>query len=383
MPIERPQKRRRVSPAEEADANSGSDSSSSDVDSGAERRAHPDPLTHTCDTDAESRIKVKKASQPGALSRLEDGAPQFIIASNYKDEESTFATLGLDLWLIASLSHMAIKYPTRIQKSSIPEILSGRDCIGSSRTGSGKTVAFTVPILQQWARHPSGFFAVVMTPTRELALQIYEQIQAIGARAGVRCCLVTGGADMTKQALELGKMPHVVVATPGRLAAHVETSGEDTIGGLRRAKFVVLDEADRLLAAGQGSMLDDLETCLSVMPSAAKRQTLLFTATVTPEVRVLKDMPRAKDREAVFVCEVDTEDLAVPEGLKQTYVFYPQKIDPDYRTDTCQLPTRQRHSQRKIPSRATPYTSERRQEYHHFLQPHFHGHFNRVHAPTT
>ena len=125
---------------------------------------------------------------------------------------------------------------------------------------------------------------------------------------------------MRTQALELERRPHVVVATPGRLADHVSTSGEETICGLRRCQFVVLDEADRLLAGGKGSMLDDLETCLSVLPSPGKRQTLLFTATLTPEVRALKDMPRDKGNEEVFVCEVDTaEKIVVPKGLKQTY----------------------------------------------------------------
>lgn len=87
---------------------------------------------------------------------------------------------------------------------------------------------------------------------------------------------------MRAQAIELSRRPHVVIATPGRLADHIRTSGEDTIGALRRCKFVVLDEADRLLASGRGSMLPDVETCFSALPESSKRQTLLFTATVTP-----------------------------------------------------------------------------------------------------
>lgn len=275
-----------------------------------------------------SRIKVRRpATQEEAHNGVsgeqtpegQRTAVSSILASTDQNDTSTFATLGVDSWLISSLSTMAIKYPTRIQKGCIPEIMSGKDCIGGSRTGSGKTVAFAVPILQQWARDPSGIFAVVMTPTRELALQIYEQIQAIGTRQGIRCALVTGGADMRQQALDLSRRPHIVVATPGRLADHILNSGDDTIAGLRRVKFVILDEADRLLASGKGSMLDDLETCLDIFPAPDKRQTCLFTATVTPEVRAIKDLPRAPDRPPVFVCEVDTEDLAVPKTLKQTY----------------------------------------------------------------
>ena len=248
-----------------------------------------------------------------------ESAPDSIRDATNTDEKATFATLGVDAWLIASLSNMAITRPTRIQKASIPEIIKGRDCIGGSRTGSGKTVAFAVPILQQWARDPMGIFAVVLTPTRELALQLFEQFQAIGASQSIKCVLVTGGADMRTQAIELARRPHIIIATPGRLADHIGMSGEDTIKGLRRVRFVVLDEADRLLSSGRGSMLPDVETCLSVLPKSSERQTCLFTATVTPEVRALKSMPRPKDRPPVFVCEVDTEDLAIPTTLKQTY----------------------------------------------------------------
>lgn len=128
---------------------------------------------------------------------------------------------------------------------------------------------------------------------------------------------------MRKQAIALSKRPHIVIATPGRLADHIHSSGEDSICGLRRVRFVVLDEADRLLAPGHGSMLPDVDVCLDVLPSASKRQTCLFTATVTPEVRALKELPREPDRPPVFVCEVDTEDLAIPSTLQQRYMQIP------------------------------------------------------------
>lgn len=128
---------------------------------------------------------------------------------------------------------------------------------------------------------------------------------------------------MRTQAIALSQRPHVVIATPGRLADHIRTSGEDTICGLRRVRFVVLDEADRLLSSGLGSMLPDVEECLSALPPPAERQTLLFTATVTPEVRALKDMPRKPGRPPVFVCEVDTQALAIPATLNQMHVQVP------------------------------------------------------------
>lgn len=135
--------------------------------------------------------------------------------------------------------------------------------------------------------------------------------------------MITGGADQREQALQLASRPHIVIATPGRLAEHIKTSGEDTICGLRRVRFVVFDEADRLLAPGKGSMLPDLETCLSVLPTPDRRQTLLFTATVTPEVLALKERPRAPGKPPIYVCEVDTETLAIPPKLQQLYIMAP------------------------------------------------------------
>ena len=111
---------------------------------------------------------------------------------------------------------------------------------------------------------------------------------------------------MRAQAIALASRPHVVIATPGRLADHIASSGEETIAGLRRVRYVVLDEADRLLASGKGSMLPDLGTCMEVLPDASKRQTCLFTATVTAEVRALQDKPRAPGKLPVAVCEVSS-----------------------------------------------------------------------------
>ena len=239
------------------------------------------------------------------------------------DSEASFATLDVSPWLIASLAAMEIKRPTGIQKGCIPRILEGRDVIGGSRTGSGKTVAFSVPILQKWAEDPVGIYAVILTPTRELALQIFEQIKAISAPQSLKPVLVTGGSDMRPQALALSRRPHVVIATPGRLADHILTSGADTTLGLRRVKVVVLDEADRLLASGPGSMLADVETCLTALPPSIERQTCLFTATLTAEVMALKSLPRAKERPPIFVCETDTGAIPIPPTLKQTYLQVP------------------------------------------------------------
>ncbi|KAM0670787.1 hypothetical protein MY8738_005890 [Beauveria namnaoensis] len=277
---------------------------------------------------APSRIKKKgAATAPAAKPAVEAAAADEAVQTQVlapTDPNTTFAALGVRPWLVQSLANMAIRRPTGIQKGCVPEILRGRDCIGGSRTGSGKTVAFAVPMLQKWAEDPSAVFGVVLTPTRELALQIYEQFRAVAAPQSLKVVLITGGADMRPQAIALKQRPHIIIATPGRLADHVRTSGEDTVCGLRRVRFIVLDEADRLLhAAGPGSMLPDVEECLSVLPPPTERQTLLFTATMTPEVRALEAMPRKPGKQPVFVCEVDTQTLAVPATLSQYHLQVP------------------------------------------------------------
>ncbi|PHH79113.1 hypothetical protein CDD80_5579 [Ophiocordyceps camponoti-rufipedis] len=288
------------------------------VDSDDSDDDHGQPTTTVSLSAIAPPSRVRKATDP----QVNQSRPNRILAPT--DPDSSFSALHVRPWLVQSLANMAIKRPTGIQKGCIPEILKGRDCIGGSRTGSGKTVAFAVPILQKWAEDPSAIFAVVLTPTRELALQIYEQFKAISSPQSLKAVLVTGGSEMRAQAIALAGRPHVVIATPGRLADHIRTSGEDTICGLRRVRFVVLDEADRLLhAAGTGSMLPDVEECLGVLPPAGERQTLLFTATVTPEVRALKNMPQRPGKLPVFVCEVDSKMLAIPATLKQAHVQIP------------------------------------------------------------
>ena len=279
--------------------------------------------------------RVKSTSQTASLSvTAQEERDSEIIAANglaVKTTNTDFGSCNVAPWLVHSLRTMEIHNPTEIQKSCIPEILKGRDCIGGSRTGTGKTVAFAVPILQKWSEDPYGIYAVILTPTRELALQIYEQFTALGAPQALKTVLVTGGMEMRPQAQALAKRPHVVIATPGRLADHIETSGEETVKGLRRVKVVVFDEADRLLSTSAG-MLPDISTCLATLPPSSERLTLLFTATVTAEVRALKDQPRPKDRPPLFISEVQdqldpdstTGDVTmVPRRLKQTYLQVP------------------------------------------------------------
>ncbi|KAG8161433.1 hypothetical protein KVR01_008420 [Diaporthe batatas] len=332
-----------VSTGSDAQSHPDSDSDSDSLDSDAPRKRRKrspkqDQEEDESDLDdlpkapvsfsAPSRIRRKAADEPAPKPAVVQSVSKDVVIGTGTtapiDPHTTFDSLGVQPWLVQSLANMAIKRPTGIQKGCIPEILKGRDCIGGSRTGSGKTVAFAVPILQRWAQDPSAIYGLVLTPTRELALQLYEQFKAISSPQTLKALLITGGADMRTQAIALAERPHIVIATPGRLADHIRTSGEDTICGLRRVRFLVLDEADRLLSAdGPGSMLPDVEECLDVLPPSSQRQTLLFTATVTPEVRALKEMPTKPGKQPVFVCEVDTETLAIPPSLRQLHIQVP------------------------------------------------------------
>uniref|UniRef100_A0A8C5I506 RNA helicase n=1 Tax=Gouania willdenowi TaxID=441366 RepID=A0A8C5I506_GOUWI len=195
-----------------------------------------------------------------------------------------FSSLGLSDWLIQQCKQVGINKPTEVQENCVPAILQGRDCMGCAKTGSGKTAAFVLPVLQKLSEDPYGIFCLVLTPTRELAYQISEQFRVLGKPLGLRECIIVGGMDMVAQALELSNQPHVVVATPGRLADHIRSSNTFS---MRRIQFLILDEADRLLEQGCTDFTKDLEVILGFLP--AKRQTLLFSATLTDTLHSVLD----------------------------------------------------------------------------------------------
>ena len=241
---------------------------------------------------------------------------------------SNFKSLGLSKWLVESLNAMKITQPTEIQKHCIPEILKGRDCIGGAKTGSGKTIAFAGPMLTKWSEDPCGMFGIVLTPTRELAMQIAEQFTALGSSMNIRVALVVGGESIVKQALELQNKPHFIIATPGRLAHHIMSSGEDTVGGLKRVKYLVLDEADFMLT---DTFASDLATCIGALPPKSKRQTLLFTATMTDQVKMLQTAPSIEGRPPVYSYQVESTDkVAIPATLGTEYILVPEHVKEAY-----------------------------------------------------
>ncbi|KAH8555508.1 P-loop containing nucleoside triphosphate hydrolase protein [Umbelopsis sp. PMI_123] len=238
-----------------------------------------------------------------------------------KSKGTTFGDLGLSSWLIDGLASISIRKPSEIQKASIPAILSGKDVIGGAKTGSGKTAAFALPILQKLSEDPYGIFALVLTPTRELAFQIAEQFRVLGRGVNIKETVVVGGLDMMQQALDLSRRPHVVIATPGRLRDHIQSSSGAV--DLKKIKYLVMDEADRLLS---DTFTEDLEVIFNNIPE--KRQTLLFTATMTESILALSEAEeQPQKRPFLYQCDTSIHTVST---LDQYYVFVPSHVREVY-----------------------------------------------------
>ncbi|KAJ0065753.1 hypothetical protein NL108_017804 [Boleophthalmus pectinirostris] len=246
---------------------------------------------------------------------------------------SEFSALGLSEWLVKQCVQLGINKPTAVQQNCLPPILHGRDVLGCAKTGSGKTAAFVLPVLQKLSEDPYGIYCLVLTPTRELAYQIAEQFRVLGKPLGLKDCIIVGGMDMVAQALELSSQPHVVVATPGRLADHIRSSSTFS---LSRVKFLILDEADRLLEQGCTDFTSDLEVVLGALPS--KRQTLLFSATLTETLEQLQSVALNKP----FFWENKSETRTVEE-LDQRYILTPEKVKDAHLVHLIQTFTDQHH----------------------------------------
>jgi ATP-dependent RNA helicase RhlE len=189
-----------------------------------------------------------------------------------------FSELGLRAAILDAVSELGYKEPTPIQEGAIPRILEGRDVIGSAQTGTGKTAAFALPILSQLGAHGPGPRCLILEPTRELAVQTYENFVKFSKHTQLRTGLIYGGVGYGKQRDDLKRGMDVIVATPGRLLDHL---GEGAVK-LDRVKYLVLDEADRMLDMG---FLPDVRRI--VLKCGKERQTSLFSATVPPAIETL------------------------------------------------------------------------------------------------
>jgi len=175
---------------------------------------------------------------------------------------------------------MGFEESTPIQEKAIPIALEGRDLIGQAQTGTGKTAAFSIPLIQNIDAKEENIVALIMTPTRELAIQVAEEIAKLSRFKGLRTLPIYGGQDIVKQIRALRQKPQIIIGTPGRLLDHINRK---TIK-LDKVQTVILDEADEMLDMG---FLDDINTILSKCPE--ERQTMLFSATMPPNIKKLAD----------------------------------------------------------------------------------------------
>lgn len=186
------------------------------------------------------------------------------------EAEETFNTLGIEPRILDVLSRAGFKTPTSIQHKAIPIAVQGKDIIGIAQTGTGKTLAFSIPLLQQLLKSGKGKGLIIL-PTRELAIQINETIQKIGRSFGIRTAVLIGGSSMYQQVREIRATPHVIIGTPGRINDHIE----QRILNLSDVSILVLDEADRMFDMGFAPQI------IKILQSVPKdRQTMLFSATM-------------------------------------------------------------------------------------------------------
>ncbi len=268
-----------------------------------------------------------------------------LIPETAEPQPQAFAQLQLAEPLSRAVAELGYTEMTPIQAQAIPVVLQGRDVMGAAQTGTGKTAAFALPLLQRLlkheksstspARHPVR--ALVLLPTRELADQVAQAIKAYAKHTQMRCTVVFGGMDMKPQTLELKRGVEVLVATPGRLLDHIEAKN----AVLNQVEYVVLDEADRMLDIG---FLPDLQRILSYLPK--QRTTLLFSATFSPEIRrlansylqdpvtveVARPNATASTVEQHFYSVADEDkrhalhQVLRQRGLKQAFVFVNSKL---------------------------------------------------------
>jgi ATP-dependent RNA helicase DeaD len=188
---------------------------------------------------------------------------------------TTFEELGLRAELLEALSALGYEEPTPVQREAVPPLLAGRDVLGQAATGTGKTAAFALPLLHRLERSGKGPAALVLAPTRELAMQVSEAAHRYGRGLGARVLPVYGGQPIGRQLRELERGVDVVVATPGRAVDHIARGSLDLSG----VRTVVLDEADEMLDMG---FAEDLDRILEALP--ADRQTVLFSATLPQRI---------------------------------------------------------------------------------------------------
>lgn len=229
------------------------------------------------------------------------------------EDETTFADLGLSQVLLDSITQVGFKKPTPIQAAAIPALMAGQDIIGQAQTGSGKTAAFGLPIIDMIDERDRRIQALILTPTRELAIQVSDALHNYGKHKGIQTLAIYGGQAYERQFRGLERGVHIVVGTPGRVMDHMR---RNTLK-LNDLRFFVLDEADEMLDMG---FVDDIETILKSVPE--ERQTALFSATMPQRIAdIANTYMRSPQRISVrgkqmTVAEVRQTSYEFPRGKK-------------------------------------------------------------------
>jgi ATP-dependent RNA helicase DeaD len=226
--------------------------------------------------------------------------------------KATFEQLGLSKEIVKALKEIGFEIPFPIQEEAIPLILKGSDVVGQAHTGTGKTAAFSLPILQKISRN-GPIQALILVPTRELAVQVTNEINKFGKYTGIRTVAIYGGQSIGIQHNQLRRHVQIVVATPGRLIDHIKQESID----LNKVNFVVLDEADRMLDMG---FIDDIKFILFYIKEE-NRQTCLFSATMLPPIIRLAQEYMKKDAKEVRLNE---QELSL-DTIEQSYLIVSEK----------------------------------------------------------
>lgn len=226
---------------------------------------------------------------------------------------------GLENWISKNTQCLQYKTPTKVQEKIIPHILNNKgNLIGISKTGTGKTAAFCLPILDELAKDPSSVFAIIIEPTRELALQVVEKLNVYSVGFNLRVSMIIGGEDYINQMLDLDKLPHIIVSTPGRLA---ELLVEDKINLIENVKYLVLDEFDQLF---NDTMIGKIEYIAGKIKNNESRVNLLFSATYSNETLPLNEI---KSRIPIGLCSDNNSEMVSNNILNDYTVYYFDDID--------------------------------------------------------
>ncbi|SMO47464.1 DEAD/DEAH box helicase [Melghirimyces algeriensis] len=223
----------------------------------------------------------------------------------------TFHELDLSHPVVQSITNMGFEEATPIQAKALPVALKGNDLIGQAQTGTGKTAAFGIPLVEKADPDLDKIQGIIITPTRELAVQVAEELNRIGQFKGVKTLPIYGGQDINRQIRSLKKRPHLIAGTPGRLLDHLRRR---TIR-MEQVKIAVLDEADEMLNMG---FIEDIESILDQVPDT--RQTLLFSATMPEPIRRLANR-FMRDPELI---RIQAKEMTMP-NIQQQYLEVPQK----------------------------------------------------------